>query len=286
MNTECAPPPLRPETRGGRPSRRFAWATRLRSVAFGLLTALACAASSRPVDAAQIRVFAAASLADALQEIARPYESSSGDKILFNFAGSNLLARQIEEGAPADIFFSADDFTMDSLDRHGWIISGTRRVRLSNTIVIVLPLGNPPGVVRQPADLTNAAIRRIAVADPQAVPAGVYARTRLQSPGLWTNIASKIVPTENVRGALAAVESGNVEAGLVYKTDAAISRKVRVACELPSAGAPEIHYPLALVRDTRQRIAAERFLRHLASREADSVFAKLGFIVRPGGTPP
>ena len=148
--------------------------------------------------------------------------------------------------------------------------------------MIVTPKDQAPALVRTSSDLTNAAVRRIAVADPRAVPAGIYARTRLQAAGLWPLLQAKIIPTENVRGALAAVESGNVEAGLVYKTDAAVSPRVRVTCEVPAGGSPEIRYPMALVSDTRQRAAAERFLKHLASREVDPVFAKFGFIVRPG----
>jgi molybdate transport system substrate-binding protein len=229
------------------------------------------------VRSAEILVFAAASLTDALRQIAASYENHSPDKIFFNFAASSTLARQIEEGAPADIFFSADEAKMDGLENRGLIMNQTRTNLLSNTLVIITPDKNAVKI-QSSSDLTNAVVKRIALADPRAVPAGIYSKAFLQRQKLWTTVESKIVPTENVRGALAAVESGNVEAGLVYKTDAAISKKVRIAFEVSSGDAPPIRYPAAIVKDSKRIEAARKFLQYLESDDAEKIFKKFGFI--------
>ena len=227
--------------------------------------------------AAEIRVFAAASLSDALTEIARTYEPVSGDKLVLNLAASSLLVRQIKEGAPADLFFSADEAKMNDLVQAGLVVADTRRTLLGNTLVILIAAdGKAP--ITAPADLAKPAVTRLALAEPQTVPAGIYAKEFLQDAMLWEAIAAKIVPTENVRACLAAVESGNVDAGIVYKTDALISKKVKVAYEVPAADGPKISYPLALVKDAPQAEAARRLAAYLASPEAMAVFAKHGFL--------
>jgi molybdate transport system substrate-binding protein len=228
--------------------------------------------------AAEINVYAAASLSDALRQIGADYEKSSGDKIIFNFGASSFLARQISEGAPADIFFSADEAKMDDLQKKGLISPDTRKSRLSNQLVIVTASDNG-AVVQSPADLASPAVKRVALADPKAVPAGIYAKEYLQKLKLWDSVEPKVVPTENVRAALAAVESGNVEAGIVYKTDAAISKKVKVAYEVPIADGPKISYPMAIIKDSHQPQAAAQFLKYLDSDAAGNVFATNGFIV-------
>jgi len=229
--------------------------------------------------AATVNVFAAASLTDALKEIAVAYEKQSGDKIVPNLGASSTLARQIEEGAPADIFFSADEAKMDSLEKKGLIIKETRKCRLSNALVIVVASdqGDP---VQNPKDLATEKVKRLALAEPKTVPAGIYAKEYLQKQNLWTAVESKVVPTENVRAALAAVEAGNVEAGIVYKTDAVISRKVKVAYEVPSGESPAISYPMAVVKEAKEPEAAKRLVKYLDSAEAAKVFEKFGFIVR------
>jgi molybdate transport system substrate-binding protein len=229
--------------------------------------------------AAEITVFAAASLTDSLKEIATAYEKDSGDKIIFNFAASSTLARQIEEGAPADIFFSADEAKMDGLVKKGLIETATRKSRLGNTLVVVVP-NDSALTIQSASDLTNAAVNKIALADTKAVPAGIYAKAWLTRQQLWIAIEPKVVPTENVRGALAAVESGNVEAGVVYKTDAGISKKVKIAYEVPAGDAPAISYPMALVKESKQPEAARKFLDHLDSPEAGVTFKKFGFSLR------
>jgi molybdate transport system substrate-binding protein len=229
--------------------------------------------------ATEVTVFAAASLTDSLKEIAAAYQKESGDKIIFNFAASSTLARQIEEGGPADIFFSADEAQMNRLEKKGLIDPATRKSRLGNSLVVVVP-SDSTLQIKSASDLTNAGIQQIALADPRAVPAGVYAKGWLTRQQLWPAVEPKVVPTENVRAALAAVASGNVELGVVYKTDAAISKNVKVAYEVPRADAPDISYPMALVKGSPQPEAAKKFLDYLSSEEAGQVFTRFGFLLR------
>jgi molybdate transport system substrate-binding protein len=236
--------------------------------------ALVCAPQ---LHAATVTVFAAASLTDSLKQIAADYEKTSGDKIVFNFAASGPLARQIEAGAPADIYFSADEAKADGLQKQGLLVNETRVSRLGNTLVIVT---TPEAVgVHTPTDLTNAAVKRVAIGDVKTVPAGTYAKAYLEKLGLWTNVVAKAVPCENVRAVLAAVESGNVDAGIVYHTDAAISKKVKVAFEVPAQDGPKITYPMALVKSAPEPVAARKFLDHLNSESAATVFRQAGFVV-------
>lgn len=228
--------------------------------------------------AAQVTVFAAASLTESLTQIGAAYERGTGDRIVFNFAGSSTLARQIEAGAPADIFFSADEAKMNALQKQNLIVTDTRRSCLGNTLTVVVPTVDSV-TIRTVKDLATPQVERIALGNPKVVPAGIYAKEYLESRKLWDQVAPKIVPTENVRAALAAVESGNVDAAIVYGTDAAISKKVKVAVDVPRDEGPAIRYPVALLKDARQPEAARRFLDFLASDTASAVFARYGFIV-------
>ncbi len=228
--------------------------------------------------AAEIRVFAAASLTDSMKEIAAGYEKQNGDKVVFNFGASSMLARQIEEGAPADIFFSADEAKMDALESKGLVEKSTRRNRLSNALVIVVAAESGEAI-RVPRDLASSGIKRVALGDPRAVPIGIYAKEYLEKVKLWDAIKSKVVATENVRAALAAVEAGNADASVVYKTDAAISKKVKVAFEVPLEEGPKIRYPMAMVKDAKAPEAGKRFFAYLSSDEAGKIFRKYGFIV-------
>jgi len=228
--------------------------------------------------AAQVTVFAAASLTDSLREIGDTYQQRTGDSIVFNFAGSSTLARQIEAGAPADIFFSADEAKMDWLERQNLVVTNSRRPLLGNVLVVVVA-SNEGVAVHRPEDLATPRVNRIALADPRAVPAGVYAKAWLESRDLWERVAPKVVPTENVRAALSAVEAGNVDAAIVYRTDAALSKKVRVGVTVPSGAGPAIRYPVARLTGSREPAATCAFLDFLAGTEAQRVFARHGFIV-------
>ena len=228
--------------------------------------------------AAEVQCFAAASLSDALNAVAADYRKLTGDKILFNFGASSTLARQIEEGAPADIFFSADEAKMDELQKRGLIAEETRKSRLSNALVVVTPADGTTKI-SSATDLAGPGVKRIALADPKAVPAGIYAKEYLSSLKLWPAVEPKVIPCDNVRAALAAVESGNADAGIVYKTDASISKKVKIAYEVPLKEGPRISYPLALMKDPRRPEAARKFLDYLNSDSAGHILEKFGFIV-------
>jgi len=239
---------------------------------------VACLALQCALHAAEVTVFAAASLTDALKEISASYEEQSGDKIVFNFGASSLLERQIEEGAPADIFFSADEPKMDALEKKDLILKETRKSRVSNSLVIVTSADSDLKIT-SPADLAGSKIRRIALADPKAVPAGVYAKAFLEKEKLWLDVEPKVVPVDNVRAALAAVESGNIEVGMVFKTDAVISKKVKIAYEVPTNIGPKISYPVAVTKNARQVESAKKFANYLGSDDAAKNFTKYGFIV-------
>jgi molybdate transport system substrate-binding protein len=244
----------------------------------GTIFILAATLALHTANAAEVNVYAAASLTDVLKEIAAGYEKENHDKIVFNFAASSMLARQITERAPADIFFSADEVKMDDLQKAGLILKDTRHDMLSNSLVIVVP-NDSKLAIASPNDLITKT-QKIAIADPRAVPAGIYTKEYLTGLGLWDKLESKTVPTENVRAALAAVESGNVDAGFVYKTDAEISKKVKIAFRVPIEKGPAIRYPAAIVKQTKNRLAAENFLRYLQSDNARKLFERYGFIVK------
>ncbi len=227
-------------------------------------------------DAAELRVFAAASLADALGEIGRDYTTISGDQVQLNLAASSALARQLKEGASADVFFSADETKMDELAKAGLLAVDTRRTLLGNTLVVVVNAERGAPVTAAP-DLAGEYIRRLALAEPATVPAGIYAKAWLGRAGLWSAVEKKVVGTENVRACLAAVEAGNADAGIVYKTDALISKMVKIAFEVPASEGPKIAYPVAVLQGARHREAARRYVDYLASPMAAAVFSKHGF---------
>jgi molybdate transport system substrate-binding protein len=226
----------------------------------------------------EILVSAAASLTDALGEIGSRYQSKTKHSVRFNFGPSSGLARQIEEAAPVDVFFSANLPQMDNLDKHGRLEPGTRKNLLSNQLVIIVPADSKLAI-SSPKDLLKADIKRIALAEPSSVPVGVYSSKYLTDEGLWDKVKAKLVPVQDVRATLAAVESGNVEAGFVYKTDAAVSKKVKIVYEAPIDKGPKITYPVAIVRDSKRKDAARDFMNFIMSPPAKDVFRKYGFIV-------
>jgi len=231
------------------------------------------AGASRAAAGEEIVVFAAASLADALREIGAAFEARTGNRLVLSFGGSNDLARQIRAGAPAEVFVSASAERMDELERAGLVRAGDRVDLLSNRLAVVVPAGSTTSLARA-EDL--AGVRRLALGDPEAVPAGIYARQWLEKRGLWERVRDRVVPTLDVRAALAAVESGNADAGIVYKTDAAVSKRVRVALEVPEAEGPRIVYPAALL-STAKGPAPRAFFEFLRSPETRAVCERLGF---------
>ncbi len=243
------------------------------------LCALALAHGGALATAATINVYAAASLTDALQKLAATYQGQSGDTLVFNFAASGVLARQIEAGAPADLLFFADEAHADTLEQQGLLLSGTRRDVLGNSLVIITPPDQ--AVMTSPAALTNAVYQHVALGDVKTVPCGAYAKTYLTQQGLWPAVAPKVVPFDNVRAVLAAVETGNVDAGLVYATDARVSHRVKVAYAVAPGAGPKIAYPLAVLKAAPEPAAAQRFAAFLQSDAATTVFKHYGFLVPP-----
>ena len=225
----------------------------------------------------EILVAAAASLTDVLKELSAAYQSKSKNTVNFNFGPSSTLARQIEEGAPADMFFSADLVQMDDLDKNGRLEPGTRKNLLSNQLVIVVPSDSKLAIA-SPKDLLKSEVKRIALAEPP-VPVGVYSSKYLEAEGLWDKIKAKVVPVQDVRATLASVESGNVEAGFVYKTDAAVSRKVKIVYEVPIDKGPRIVYPVAMVKESKRKDTARNFMNYVLSPAAKDTFKKYGFVV-------
>jgi molybdate transport system substrate-binding protein len=221
-------------------------------------------------------VSAAASLTEAMTEIAQRYERGTGVRPVLNFGASSSLARQIVNGAPVDVFVSADEAQMDVLAAAGRIDPASRVDLLRNQLVVIVPAGGQP--LASARDLIVAAFRHVAMADPTAVPAGVYARRYLESLGLWTAIEPKVVPTLDVRAALAAVDSGNADAAFVYRTDAATARRSTLAFAVPIAEGPRIVYPAAVMASASHGSAARTFLAYLRGSEARAVFTRFGFL--------
>ncbi len=243
------------------------------------LSLLMLATSAVLLRADEVEVFAAASLTDALNQIASDYAKAGGDKIIFNFAASGTLDLQIKAGAPADIFFSADEPKMDDVAKLGLIAKDTRKDLLSNSLVIVVPTDSTQ-TLASATQLADPKFQKIALGQTQIVPAGIYAKQYLQKIGIWTQIEPRVIPSESVRAALAAVETGNVDAGIVYKTDALHSKKVKIAYEVPVADGPAITYPVALIQGSKHAASAQKFLDYLSQPASLKTFEKYGFITK------
>lgn len=236
-----------------------------------VLIVVAAPASAQP----PLVVSVAASLSDVMSELAQRHERATGQSVRLNVAGSNFIARQIVAGARADAFVSADEVQMDVVERAGRLVPGTRVDLLTNQLVVV---GRPGSPLKSgdPATLASRPVRRVALGNPESVPAGVYARRWLEATGVWPSVAPKVVPTMTVRAALAAARAGRVDAAVVYATDARSAPSVPVLFRVPPGAAPPIIYPAAVVRGANQA-AAERFVAYLRSPEAGTVFQAAGF---------
>ncbi|WP_428928073.1 molybdate ABC transporter substrate-binding protein [Marinibacterium sp. SX1] len=243
----------------------------LATLAAGILLAGTLAGGAR---AGEVTVFAAASLKTALDEIARDYADTTGDEITLSFAGSSALARQIQLGAPADLFISANEAWMDALQDDGLIQPGSRADLVGNRLVVI---GHgAPGAADDDLPLAEALGQgRVAMALVDAVPAGIYGKAALQSLGLWDEVSRRVVQADNVRSALAFVALGEAPAGIVYSTDAAVEPRVSVRAVFPETSHPPIRYPGALL--TGADGAAKDFLAYLQGAEARAVFDRLGF---------
>lgn len=243
-----------------------------------LLAALVTTLAALPLRAhAQdgLVVLAAASLTESLSKVAAAWTAKGNPPVTLSFDASSRLAKQVEAGASADLFFSADTAWMDWLAARGLVAPGTRRELFANTLVVVAPAGSPL-VLRAPADLGAPAVRHLALAG-ESVPAGRYARAALTALGAWEAVASRVVNGDNVRTVLGWVAKGEAEAGVVYATDAKVEPRVRVAYTFPAGSHPSIVYPAAVTAGARKPKEAVDFLAFCASAEGRAVFAAAGF---------
>lgn len=229
--------------------------------------------------AADVTVFAAASLSDALTQIGKNYEAKTGQHVVFSFAASSALARQIEASSGTDVFISADTDWMDELDNKGLIAKDTRKNLLGNSLVLIAPADLKITLAIAPHFALAKAIGngRLAIAEPNSVPAGKYAKAALTALGVWNDVADHTAPAENVRAALAYVARGEAPFGIVYRTDAMAEPKVRIVDTFPESFHPPIVYPVALTKDAKP--GARGFLDYLGSADAKAVFQKDGFAI-------
>lgn len=253
--------------------------TLLRSLCLAAVTLIAAAAAQ----AADVTVFAAASLSSVLPDVAASYQKQTGHTVAFSFAASSTLARQIEGSPGADVFISADMDWMDYLDGRGLLLAGTRKTLLKGHLVLIAPAASKASLKIAPHfDLAGAlAGSRLAVADPASVPAGKYAKASLTALGVWDSVADHLAPAENVRVALAYVARGEAPFGIVYATDAMAEPKVRIVDTFPDTTHAPIVYPVAVTRDAKP--VAREFLDFLSGPQARAAFVKAGFEIAGQG---
>ncbi len=233
-----------------------------------------------PQHQAELIVLGAMSLTDALTEISQRFEAEERIQVYCNFAGSSTLQRQIEKGAPADVFIAASSKQVEALQRNGWVYAETRQDVLINKLVLVahidasLPFAEPRALVQD-------AIKRIAIGEPNSVPAGIYGKEALMNLGIWDAVQQELVYGLNVRAALAYVESGNVDVGIVYQTDATISKKVKVIYQFPDSSHTPIVYPAVVIKGTKYESLARKFVEYLKTSDTAEIFEKYGFSIAP-----
>jgi molybdate transport system substrate-binding protein len=227
---------------------------------------------------ATIIVFAAASLTNVLQDLGDAFTKDSSIAVKFSFAASSALARQIESGAPADVFFSADVDWMDYLQARNLIQPQTRRDVVGNRLVLIAPVGSAITLKIEPSFPLATALgnKRLATGDPDSVPVGRYAQAALTHLGIWKDVADRLIRADSVRSALAFVDRGEAPLGIVYETDALIDKNVRVVDVFPATTHPRIVYPIALT--TSAQPAAAKFAAYISSPAADAAFKAYGFV--------
>ena len=234
----------------------------------------ACAAGEARPQREEILVSAASSLNEVLTEASRRFEAQDSARVVLNLAASNALVRQVRSGAPVDVFVSADNQQIAQLG--DLVRSGSRIELASNQLAVVVP-DDRPSTWTSIKGLLDASVRRVAIGDPAAVPAGVYAKEYLTRTGLWTALQPKLVPTGSVRLALAAVEAGSVDAAIVYRTDVAIARRSRLAWVVSEPEGPRIQYAAVALRAAPNATGAARFLTFLQSADTAALLRRAGF---------
>jgi molybdate transport system substrate-binding protein len=224
-----------------------------------------------------VLVFAAASLTDALQEADSAFTTAVHVPVKESFAASSVLARQIEAGAPAEVFLSADEQWMDYLEQRQLLIPGSRRELLGNSLVLIAPADSKVHLTLGPqVDLAGAlGGGHLAMGDPGSVPAGIYGRQALEKLGAWNAVEARVAVAESVRAALALVARGEAPLGVVYRTDAQAEKQVRVVAEFPEDSHPPIHYPIALLKGAGSE--ARKLVDFLHGPKAREIFTRHGF---------
>ncbi|HAP31799.1 MAG TPA: molybdate ABC transporter substrate-binding protein [Firmicutes bacterium] len=230
----------------------------------------------------ELTISAAASITDVLEELKLYYEEKSVHTLVMNYGSSGALQQQIEQGAPADVFISAAERQMNALQEQGLIYTESRVDLLENDVVLIVPAARADKGIQNFASLAGEAVRLLAIGNPESVPAGRYAKEALSSLGLWETLEQKLVLAKDVRQVLAYVETGNVDAGIVYKTDALTSTAVKVVDTAPAGSHVPVIYPAAIVANSGKRLAAEDFMAFLQSDQAEEIFEKHGFIFKAG----
>ncbi len=250
-----------------------------RAVPGSFLLALFLAVLPSPATAASVTVFAAASLKEAMDEQARQFETGTGTKVIVSYGASSALAKQIEAGAPADVFISADLDWMDYVEERRLIAPNTRFNLLRNTLVLIAPASSPSALKITPNFGLAAALgtEKLAMANPDSVPAGKYGKSALQKLGVWTSVEKQVARAENVRAALALVSRGEAPFGIVYRTDAIADKGVRIVDTFPPDSYPAIIYPIATIEAGQSTAAAGAFLAFLREAAARRVWEKYGF---------
>ncbi len=251
-----------------------------RGVLLGAFAAAVAALACSNAAPRSVTVFAAASLREACDDVAALWRTEHPDvELVFNFAASNFLAQQIEATRAADLFLSADVEQLDKVRRSGAVALEGPRPWLSNELVVVAPASGAPVAVERAADLAGPRVARLSLANPASVPAGSYARKWLETQGVWASVEARVVPGVDVRAALAAVESGACELGVVYATDAAISERVRIVFRVPPEQGPRIEYSIAALRGPAPAALASEALAHFLSPAAEACFERRGFAI-------
>ena len=241
-------------------------------------------ASSMPVTATpaspiELTVCAGVGLTDVIKSINDLYmQENESVTIIANFAAAGTLQQQIEQGAPADVFFTPGVKQMDALQNGGLIINETRRNLLNNKIVLVVPGNSNPGISSF-MDLLKENISQIAIGDPESVPAGAYGKQALEQLGIYEQVQLKLILCSDVRQVLGYVEAGNADAGIVYSTDAAITDNVKIAADAPDEVNSQIVYPVAVIKASQNVAAAKAYIAFLFSDEAKAIFEQYGFVV-------
>lgn len=229
-----------------------------------------------------LTVSAATSLTDVLEELKGHYEEKSVHTLIMNYGSSGALQQQIEQGAPADLFISAAQQQMDGLQEQGLIIADSRVDLLENAIVLIIPVAGGEKGIAGFASLLDDAAFLLALGDPESVPAGRYAREVLTSLGLWEGVQHKLILGKDVRQVLTYVETGNVDGGMVFMTDAQKSRAAKIVATAPPGSHAPATYPAAIVAGTTKRQAAEDFMAFLQSDPAKEIFEQYGFTFLAG----